>query len=241
MSAGVAAARVPRRTRAAGRRWLKPALVVASCLPAAWVVWALYSDFTGTTRLLGANPITTAEDFTGTWTLRFLAITLAITPLRRISGWNGLIKYRRTFGLVTFAYAVLHLAMYVGVDMFFDLGDVVHDVVKHPYITVGMTAFLLLVPLAATSSARMVRRLGGARWRRLHRLVYVIAVLGVVHYWWAVKRDVSDPLTFAIVFGALFAYRLYARATRRGPGTPAPAVGMDSASEPGRVREVPSG
>ncbi|HEY9516684.1 MAG TPA: protein-methionine-sulfoxide reductase heme-binding subunit MsrQ [Gemmatimonadaceae bacterium] len=185
------------------------------CLvPAAWVVWALYSDFTGVTRLLGSNPITEAEHFTGKWTLRFLAITLAITPLRQLTGWGWLVRYRRMFGLFTFFYAALHLSMYIGVDMFFDFGDVVHDVIEHPYITVGMTGFLLLIPLAVTSTNNMVRRLGGARWRALHRLVYVVAVLGVIHFWWAVKKDISEPLIFALVFGVLFAVRLVGRAVR---------------------------
>ena len=189
-------------------RWLKPALFVLCLVPAAWVVWALYSDFVRVTSYLGANPINEAEHFTGKWTLRFLIVTLSITPLRRITGWNWLVRYRRMFGLFAFAYAALHLSMYIGVDMYGDFGDIVHDVVKHPYITIGMAAFILLIPLAITSTNAMVRRLGGARWRSLHRLVYVVAVLGVIHFWWAVKKDITEPLIYAAVLGGLFAARL---------------------------------
>ena len=196
-------------------RWLKPVVFAACLLPAAWVIWALYSDFTGVTRLLGANPITEAEHFTGKWTLRFLIVTLSITPIRRLTGWNWLVRYRRMFGLFAFFYAALHLSMYIGVDMFFDFGDVVHDVVKHPYITIGMAAILLLVPLAVTSTNKMVRRLGGARWRSLHRLVYVVAVLGVIHFWWAVKKDITEPLVYALIIGVLLGARI-AWSERRG-------------------------
>lgn len=196
-------------------RWLKPALFVLCLVPAAWVVWALYSDFARATSFLGANPITEAEHFTGKWTLRFLIITLSITPARRLTGWNWLVRYRRMFGLFAFTYAALHLSMYIGVDMFFNFGDIVHDVVKHPYITIGMAAFLLLIPLAITSTNAMVRRLGGDRWRSLHRLVYVVAVLGVIHFWWAVKKDITEPLIYALIFGALFVARIIWSASSR--------------------------
>jgi methionine sulfoxide reductase heme-binding subunit len=189
-------------------RWLKPVVFAICLVPAAWVIWALYSDFTGVTRLLGANPITEAEHFTGKWTLRFLIVTLSVTPLRRLTGWNWLVRYRRMFGLFAFFYATLHLSMYIGVDMFFNFGDLVHDVVKHPYITIGMAGFLLLLPLAVTSTNNMVRRLGGARWRALHRLVYLVAVLGVIHFWWAVKKDITEPLIYALIFGILLGARL---------------------------------
>lgn len=211
-------ARAPRAPRAwRPPRWLKPVVFVVCLVPAAWVIWALYSDFTGVSRMLGANPITEAEHFTGKWTLRFLIVTLSVTPLRRITGWNWLVRYRRMFGLFAFSYVTLHLSMYIGVDMFFNFGDIVHDVVKHPYITVGMAAFLLLVPLAVTSTNKMVRRLGGARWRSLHRLVYLVAVLGVIHFWWAVKKDITEPLIYALIIGALFGARLiWLAGDRRG-------------------------
>jgi sulfoxide reductase heme-binding subunit YedZ len=183
-------------------------LFIASLVPLAWVAFALLSDLLRGTRLLGSNPITTAEDFTGEWALRFLAITLALTPARRILGWNWLIKHRRMLGLFTFFYTVVHVGIYLGVDMVFDWRDVLHDIAKHPYIMVGLAGFILLVPLAVTSSAAMIRRLGGARWRALHRLVYVIAVLGVVHYWWSVKQDVEEPLMFAAIFAGLLGWRV---------------------------------
>jgi sulfoxide reductase heme-binding subunit YedZ len=120
------------------------------------------------------------------------------------------------FGLFAFFYAALHLSMYIGVDMWFDFGDIVHDVVKHPYITIGMAAFLLLIPLAVTSTNAKVRRLGGARWRSLHRLVYVVAVFGVIHYWWAVKKDIREPLVYALIIGVLFMARIvWTAASRR--------------------------
>jgi sulfoxide reductase heme-binding subunit YedZ len=220
---GARAARPPvtaasqRRARAfRPPRWLKPVLFVLCLVPAVWVAWALYSDFALATSYLGANPITEAEHFTGKWILRLFVITLAITPLRRVAGWNWLVRYRRMFGLFAFSYAALHLSMYIGVDMFFNFGDIVHDVVKHPYITVGMAAFLLLVPLAITSTNAMVRRLGGARWRSLHRLVYLVAVLGVIHFWWAVKKDITEPLIYALIFGVLFVARIiWAAGARR--------------------------
>jgi sulfoxide reductase heme-binding subunit YedZ len=204
-------------------RWLKPALFALSLIPAAWVIWALYSDYARGTSMLGANPITEAEHFTGKWTLRFLIVTLSITPLRRLTGWNWLVRYRRMFGLFAFFYATLHLSMYIGVDMWFDFGDIVHDVVKHPYITIGMAAFLLLIPLAITSTNAMVRRLGGARWRSLHRLVYVVAVFGVIHFWWAVKKDIREPLIYALIIGALFLARIVWTAAARRAGRVAPS------------------
>jgi sulfoxide reductase heme-binding subunit YedZ len=207
---GAPTARVRSRPARAPRapRWLKPVAFALCLVPAAWVIWALYSDYARATSFLGANPINEAEHFTGKWILRFLIITLSITPLRRLTGWNWLVRYRRMFGLFAFFYAALHLSMYIGVDMFFNFGDIVHDVVKHPYITIGMAAFLLLIPLAVTSTNKMVRRLGGARWRSLHRLVYLVAVLGVIHFWWAVKKDITEPLIYALIFGALFAARI---------------------------------
>lgn len=211
---GARAARAPRagaRERHARSarppRWLKPAIFALCLVPAAWAIWALYSDYARGTSFLGANPINEAEHFTGKWTLRFLIITLAVTPARRLTGWNWLVRYRRMFGLFAFFYAALHLSTYIGVDMYFNFGDIVHDVVKHPYITVGMAAFLLLIPLAITSTNAMVRRLGGARWRSLHRVVYLVAVLGVTHFWWAVKKDITEPLIYALIFGALFVAR----------------------------------
>jgi len=196
-------------------RWLRPALFVVSLIPAVWVVVALASDFFNGTRLLGSNPIKEAEHFTGRWVLRFLIVTLAVTPIRQTLGWNWLQRYRRMFGLFAFAYATLHLSIYFFLDLELVWGDLWADIVKRPYITIGMAAFLLLVPLAATSTAKMVKRLGGKRWARLHKAVYVVVVLGTIHFWMAVKRDITLPLVFSLIFALLLGYRLVNLRRRR--------------------------
>jgi sulfoxide reductase heme-binding subunit YedZ len=196
-------------------RWLRPVLLVVSLVPAVWVAGALASDFFNGTRLLGSNPIKEAEQFTGRWVLRFLAITLAVTPVRQTLGWNWLQRYRRMFGLFAFAYATLHLAIYLLLDLELVWGDLWADIVKRPYITIGMAAFLLLLPLAVTSTAKMVKRLGGKRWARLHRAVYVVVVLGTIHFWMAVKRDITLPLVFALIFALLLGYRVVRWRQRR--------------------------
>jgi sulfoxide reductase heme-binding subunit YedZ len=196
-------------------RWLRPVLLVVSLVPAVWVAGALASDFFNGTRLLGSNPIKEAEHFTGRWVLRFLTITLAVTPVRQTLGWNWLQRYRRMFGLFAFAYATLHLAIYFFLDLELVWGDLWADIVKRPYITIGMAAFLLLLPLAVTSTAKMVKRLGGKRWARLHRAVYVVVVLGTIHFWMAVKRDITLPLVFALIFALLLGYRVVRWRQRR--------------------------
>ncbi len=156
---------------------------------------------------LTANPIEYVTRNTGTWTLRFLLITLAITPLRRFLGLPELIRFRRMLGLFAFFYGVLHLMTYVWFDKFFDLQDMVRDVAKRPFITAGFISFILMVPLAVTSTAGWIGRLGGKRWQRLHRLVYVSAAAGVVHYLWLVKSDIRLPA----LYGALLALALILR------------------------------
>jgi len=158
---------------------------------------------------LGPNPIEAITHGTGDWTLRFLLITLALTPLRVLTGWNGFARFRRMLGLFAFFYAALHLLTYLWLDKFFAWPDIVRDIAKRRFITAGMVGFAILVPLAATSTAGMIRRLGGRAWKRLHRLAYLAAVAGVVHYWWLVKADVSRPRTYAIVFAMVLAARLY--------------------------------
>ncbi|GAC1476938.1 MAG: hypothetical protein NVS1B4_18710 [Gemmatimonadaceae bacterium] len=172
------------------------------------------------THTLGKNPINEAEHFTGEWALRFLIATLSVTPLRALLGWNSLAQYRRMLGLFAFFYATIHLATWTGVDMELDLGDMGHEIVKHKYITIGMFGWLLLLPLAITSTKGWIRRLGGRRWNRLHRLTYVAAVAGTIHFFWAVKKDLTDPLIFAAIFALLFAYRLWARRAPRAPAAP---------------------
>jgi len=181
---------------------IKAALFVLALAPLARLVVAA---FTGG---LGVNPIEFVTRSTGTWTLSLLLITLAVTPLRRMTGWNWLVRLRRMLGLFAFFYACLHFVTYLWLDQFFDLAAIVKDVVKRPFITVGFSAFLLLVPLAATSTHAMIRRLGGKTWQRLHYLVYAIAILGVVHYGWLVKKDVTQPMLFAAVLAVLLALRI---------------------------------
>jgi sulfoxide reductase heme-binding subunit YedZ len=157
---------------------------------------------------VGPNPLEFATRTTGMLTLVFLSLTVAITPLRRIFGANSLVKFRRMLGLFAFFYGSLHLLTYVWFDRLFNLASTVKDVAQRPFILVGMTAFLLMLPLAITSTNKMVKRLGGKRWARLHRVVYVAAVLGVVHFWMLVKSDVRLPLTFAFIIVFLLGYRL---------------------------------
>ncbi|MDG4583581.1 MAG: protein-methionine-sulfoxide reductase heme-binding subunit MsrQ [Candidatus Competibacter sp.] len=177
-------------------------LFCASLLPLAWLCWLVWQD------RLGANPVETLSHRTGDWSLRFLLLTLAVTPLRRLTGWNGLQKFRRMLGLFAFFYVCLHFGVYLVFDQFFDLSAIFEDIAKRPYITVGFAGFLLLIPLAATSTNGMIKRLG-RNWQRLHRLVYLIGVLGVAHYWWLVKADLSEPLLYGGVLAALLGYRLW--------------------------------
>lgn len=186
-------------------KWLKLVVFPLCLLPLTLLAVDAYRDN------LGANPIEVITHSTGTWTLVFLLITLSITPLRRISGVNALIKLRRMLGLFAFFYACLHFVTYFWLDQFFDWPGIVKDVIKRPFITVGFTSFILLLPLALTSTNGMLKRLGGRRWQWLHRLVYVIAIGGVVHYLWLVKKDLTQPLIYAAVLGLLLGYRLWHR------------------------------
>jgi sulfoxide reductase heme-binding subunit YedZ len=161
------------------------------------------------TDQLGPNPIETLNRFTGDWTLRFLLITLAVTPLRQLTGHHYLVRFRRLLGLFAFFYVCLHFLSWLWIDKLFDIDEMIKDVIKRPFITVGFTCFLLLIPLAVTSTNAMVRRLGGRRWRALHRLVYAIGIGGVIHFWWLVKSDIREPLIYAIILGFLLGYRLW--------------------------------
>jgi sulfoxide reductase heme-binding subunit YedZ len=213
-------------------RWLRPLLFGVCLIPAVWVASAIASDLLGVTRLLGSNPIKEAEHFTGRWVLRFLAVTLAVTPIRRTLGWNWLQRYRRMFGLFAFAYAVLHLSIYFFLDLELAWGDLWADIVKRPYITIGMAAFVMLVPLAVTSTAKMVKRLGGKRWAALHRLIYGIVVLGTIHFWMAVKRDITLPLIFALIFAVLLGYRVVEWRRRRSRSAAPPTRGLSATPIP---------
>jgi len=182
-------------------RAIKPLLFLACLIPLARLVWLAVMGG------LGANPIEFITRSTGTWTLVGLLVTLGVTPLRRLTGWNGLIRYRRMLGLFAFLYACLHFTTYIWLDQFFDPASIVKDIAKRPFITVGFSAFVLLLPLAATSTQYMMRRLG-RNWQRLHRLVYLIAFLGVLHYLWLVKKDITQPLVYGAILLVLLALRL---------------------------------
>jgi methionine sulfoxide reductase heme-binding subunit len=196
-------------------RWIKP-LVWALCLtPLAYILWLTSKND------LGANPIERVEHFTGDWTIRFLIFTLAISPLRRLLRMPDLIRFRRLIGLFTFFYACLHFLTYVVLDHFFDFHEMIADVLKRPYITVGFTGFLLLIPLAATSTAGWIRRMGGKRWQALHRLIYVTAVCGVIHYYWLVKSDIRLPVFYGCLVAIELLYRFAARKPAKKATEPA--------------------
>ena len=189
---------------------LKAALFLACLLPLGRLSWLGFNDG------LGANPIEFITRSTGTWTLVLLLITLSVTPLRRLTGQPTLIRYRRMLGLFAFFYACLHFTTYIWLDQFFEWPAIVKDVIKRPFITIGFACFVLLIPLALTSTHAMQRRLK-RRWQQLHRLVYLVAIGGVVHYWWLVKKDVSEPALYALVLALLLGYRLADRFIKRAP------------------------
>jgi sulfoxide reductase heme-binding subunit YedZ len=172
---------------------------------------------------LGANPIDVITRSTGKWTLTFLLITLSITPLRKLAGMPWLVRFRRPLGLFAFFYGTLHLTTYVWLDKFFDVHEMLHDIVKRRFITAGMTAFTLMLPLAMTSTSGWIRRMGGKRWQALHRLIYFSAAAGVIHFIWLVKADLRRPLTYGAILAALLAYRIAvwaiskARSGRKNP------------------------
>jgi len=210
-------------------RWvLKPVTFIGALVPACALVWAFLAD------RLSANPLGDITNTTGDWALRFLCITLAITPLRRLSGWNSAIRLRRMLGLFAFFYGGLHFFTYVILDRRAGLESPVanaswmvwrplvaalsQDIYRRPFIAAGFAAFVLMIPLAVTSTAGMIRRLGGRRWRALHRLMYVSCLAAVVHYWWLVKVDVRRPVAYGVVVAILLAFRLYStRIHRRLP------------------------
>lgn len=182
-------------------------MFLAAATPGLYLAWQLWLAWNYQPNDLGQEPVKGIEHATGLLAIRFLAFTLAITPLRQLTGWNGLAPYRRMLGLFTFWYASAHLAVFYALDLEMNLGAVVTEIVKRPYITVGFAAWLLLVPLALTSTTGWIRRLGGKRWNRLHKLTYAVVALGLVHFFWSQKKDMTDPLIYATLFGALFAWR----------------------------------
>lgn len=195
---------------------LKALLFVLCLIPLAHLGWRFAEDD------LGANPIEAATRNLGTWVLNFLLITLAVTPLRKLTGAHWLTRVRRMLGLFAFFYGTLHLVSYLWLDQFFDWKAIWTDILKRPFITVGMGAFLLMLPLAVTSNARAIRQLGGKRWQALHRLVYVTAMLGALHYVWLVKKDVTLPALYGTILAGLLGYRLivFFRNAAKGPSRP---------------------
>ena len=183
-------------------KFVKPIVFLLCLVPLGALIW---DGFQGA---LGANPIEKVTHITGQWTLRFLLLTLFVTPARKILGWHYLLRLRRMLGLYTFFYACLHLLTYLVLDQFFDVNEIIKDILKRPYITVGFSAFVLLIPLAITSTNSMMKRLG-RRWKSLHQLVYVIAVLAILHFLWLVKADNLEPLIYAFVLILLFAARIW--------------------------------
>ncbi|HEU5467947.1 MAG TPA: protein-methionine-sulfoxide reductase heme-binding subunit MsrQ [Steroidobacteraceae bacterium] len=197
------------------RRYAKPVLFLLCLWPAAWLTVGILALQSGNASsaaalALGVNPVETVQDTLGIWGLRLLLATLAVTPLRVLGGWTWLQSFRRMLGLFAFFYVTLHFLWYLFVDQAFDWRQLAADVVKRPYVTAGFSALLMLIPLAATSTRRAMRRLG-RRWQKLHRLVYPAAILGCIHFWWQVKADVREPLVYSAILALLLGWRLYRR------------------------------
>jgi len=189
------------------RRWswriAKAAIFLACLTPLLLLSWWTVTD------QLSANPIEDITHHTGDWTLRFLMITLAVTPVRRLTRWGNVIRFRRMFGLFAFFYGSLHLMTYLWLDQFFDMAGIIKDIAKRPYVTVGFTGFVLMIPLAVTSTRKWIGRLGGKRWQMLHRLIYVSAVAGVLHYLWLVKADTLRPVRYGMLLAVLLGFRVW--------------------------------
>ena len=200
---------------------LKPVAFLACLIPFGQLAYNAFASN------LGANPIEAITRFTGSWALIFLLVTLSVTPLRKLTGWHDLIKFRRMLGLFAFFYALLHFSTFLVLDHFFDLQRIAKDVIKRPYVTAGFTGFILMIPLAVTSTAGMIRRLG-KRWQQLHRLVYIVAIAGVIHFYWLVKSDIRRPVQYGTVLALLLGYRLGAKWT--------PLIAERFSSKPSTVR-----
>ena len=204
--------------RIVSNRWSRIPVFALCLVPGLLLAWKAFAGD------LGANPIEFITHWTGDWTIRFLCITLSITPLRKLLRLPELIRFRRMLGLFGFFYASLHFLTWFVLDKFFDWNEITTDVLKRPFITVGFTAFVLLIPLAVTSTTDWIRRLGGKRWQMLHRLIYVSACAGVVHYYWLVKSDIRLPLLYGAIVTVLLAYRLVASLTKGGRPVPKTAA-----------------
>jgi sulfoxide reductase heme-binding subunit YedZ len=196
------------------RRWSKVVVFALGLAPLFWLLWRVYN------HRLSANPIEFITHYTGDWTLRLVVITLCVTPARKILKRPQLIQYRRMIGLFAFFYASLHFLTYLVIDKFFDWREILTDIGKRTYITVGFTAFVILTALAITSTTGWIRRLGGKRWQRLHQLIYVAIVAGVIHYYWSVKSDVSDPILYGFFAAVLLGYRLWVGKSKKTAAAP---------------------
>ena len=184
-------------------RLFKISIFIISLMPTVALIYGLLND------QLGANPIEALTRDTGEWALRFLLITLAVSPLRLVFAWHFLAPIRRMLGLYSFFYASVHMLLYVWLDQFFSLGDIIDDIIERPFITIGVINFLALIPLAVTSNDAMIKRLGAERWNRLHSLVYYIAIGGVVHFFMLVKKDITEPVIYIAILAVLLGIRLY--------------------------------
>jgi sulfoxide reductase heme-binding subunit YedZ len=182
---------------------IKKLLFIVCLIPAIWLTIAVF------TNQLGANPIEAVTRETGLWALRFLWLTLLITPLSWLTGWNSLVRYRRLFGLYVFFYAVLHMLLYLGLDQFFDINEIISDIIKRPFIAIGFFSFTALIPLVITSNNAMVKRMGGRRWKLLHRLTYFIAIASSIHFYMLVKLDKQEPLIYIGLLILLLVPRVY--------------------------------
>jgi sulfoxide reductase heme-binding subunit YedZ len=204
-------------------RYAKVAVFVLALGPLAWLGWLAFAGG------LGANPIDYITDTTGIWTLRFVLVTLAVTPLRRLTGWNVVVRFRRMLGLFAFFYATLHFLTWLVLDQFFGWEFILADIAKRPYITMGFTGFVLMIPLAITSTAGWIRRLGGRWWNRLHRLIYATGVAGVIHFLWLVKVVSTEQIVYAVILALLLGLRLWWAIAKR---LAAPAVAARPAGQP---------
>lgn len=182
---------------------LKSTVFIASLFPACWLIFALITD------QLGANPIEAVTRETGLWALRFLWLTLLVTPLRWLTGWNKLATLRRVLGLYVFFYAVLHMLLYLWLDQFFNIDDIVKDIIKRPFITIGFVSFISLIPLVITSNNTMMKKLGGRAWKRLHKLTYFIAFASAIHFYMLVKQDKIEPVIYMVLLVVLLTIRIY--------------------------------
>lgn len=187
---------------------LKRLVFIISLLPLSWLIYALLTD------KLGANPIEAVTRDTGVWALRFIMVTLLISPLRKLTGINHFIRFRRMLGLFAFFYASVHMLLYLGLDQFFDVQEIWLDIVKRPFITIGFISFVLLIPLTVTSTDKMMKRLGGRRWKKLHYLIYLIVVLSCVHFYMLVKQDKTEPLIYFFIAILLLGFRVFSQRRR---------------------------